>query len=84
MSSQTRYIRSGQAPRPLRQRIGGGLFALGALGLVMAACSSDDSTQAYCDDADSLETDVQALGDIDVASDGTDAIKEALLRCSMT
>lgn len=62
-----------------RSLLGLGVVVLAGLALLTSACSSDDSsdsTQAYCDSVDSLETNITALGDMDVAADGTDAITE--------
>lgn len=55
-----------------------------ALGLTVAACgddssSSDDvsSEESFCSAGEQFETDVAALGDIDVVADGTDAVESA-------
>ncbi len=52
-----------------------------ALGLTicLAACGDDDTSpeDAFCDAADSLEANISALGDIDVAAEGTNAVDDA-------
>ncbi len=57
-------------------------IALGAMLSVtfLAACGDDDASpeEAFCDAGDSLETNVQALGDLDVVAEGTDALDEQL------
>jgi hypothetical protein len=57
--------------------------ALGALLAVsfLAACGDDDDEtpeEAFCSAGDSLETDVQALGELDIVAEGTDALEEQL------
>ena len=59
-------------------------LVLVVLGLAIAACgddssSSDDTTpeEAFCSAGDQFETDVAALGDVDVVADGTDAVQSA-------
>ncbi len=58
-------------------------IALGAMLSVsfLAACGDDDDAtpeEAFCDAGDSLETNVQALGDLDLVAEGTDALEEQL------
>ncbi len=57
-------------------------IALGAMLSVsfLAACGDDDATpeEAFCDAGASLESDVQALGDLDIVAEGTDALEEQL------
>jgi hypothetical protein len=56
-------------------------FAVLVLGL--AACSGDDDTsdtaaeEQVCDDWAQVRSSVAALGDVDVAADGTDALRSA-------
>ena len=56
-------------------------IALGAMLSVsfLAACGDDDDAtpeEAFCDAGDSLETNVQALCDLDLVAEGTDALEE--------
>ena len=58
-------------------------IALGAMLSVsfLAACGDDDDAtpeEAFCDAGDSLETNVQALSDLDLVAEGTDALEEQL------
>lgn len=61
-------------------------LALVVIGLALAACGDDsdssgdsDATpeEAFCESGDQLETDVDALLDMDVTAEGTDAVEEA-------
>ena len=47
----------------------------------LAACGDDDDEspeEAFCNAGDSLESDVQALADMDIVAEGTDALEEQL------
>jgi hypothetical protein len=55
--------------------------------IVLGACGDDDDDQAassttneeaLCDAVDTAEDDIQALGDIDVLAEGTDAVEASL------
>lgn len=54
--------------------------ALMAMALLVSACGDDEKSDedAFCDAASSLEEHVSALGEMDVAAEGTDALKEAI------
>jgi hypothetical protein len=70
------------APRRTRTRS----FLTIALGAILsvsflAACGDDDDAtpeEAFCDAGDSLEANVQALGDLDIVAEGTDGLEEQL------
>lgn len=54
------------------------ILAVLSLGLAMASCGSDSDDspeQAFCDAGDSLDENIQALVDMDVAAEGTDALE---------
>lgn len=58
-------------------------IALGAILAVsfLAACGDDDDAspeEAFCDAGESLESDVQALADLDIVAEGTDGLDEQL------
>ena len=58
-------------------------IALGAILSVsfLAACGDDDDAspeEAFCDAGDSLQSDVQALGDLNIVAEGTAALEEQL------
>jgi hypothetical protein len=63
--------------RPARRRL---LGATVGLTLLLAACGDDEESpeDAFCDAADTLEQNVTALGEMDVAAEGTDALGDAL------
>ena len=46
----------------------------------LAACGDDDESpeEAFCNAGDSLESDVQALSDLDIVAEGTDGLDEQL------
>lgn len=47
--------------------------------LVLTACSSQtDAEAALCDNIDSLDASIQALKDVNVVQDGTDALKSSV------
>jgi hypothetical protein len=46
--------------------------------LAVTACSDDSASSALCDSADELQSDLSALTDVDVRSDGVDALGSAL------
>jgi hypothetical protein len=48
------------------------------LALGVAACGSDEPTaeEVFCEAGDSLQTDINALADLDLISEGTDGLKE--------
>ncbi|MCP3856475.1 MAG: hypothetical protein GY698_17315 [Actinomycetia bacterium] len=50
----------------------GGLLILGLL----AGCGSDDPEEAFCDAGDSLKANIEGLTDIDIISEGTNALEE--------
>lgn len=57
---------------------GGAAVAVGLM-LLAPGCGDDDSPEAaFCDAAENLDSDVEALGDLDVAAEGTDALRSAL------
>ena len=47
---------------------------------LLTACGSDDAAatpeEAFCDAGDSLRTDVESLGDLDLVAEGTDGIQQ--------
>jgi hypothetical protein len=67
-------------PSPLRaqSRRVVGIVALAGLSLGFAsACGSDESSEdAFCDAGDSLQSNIETIGDIDIVSGGTDAVTE--------
>lgn len=57
----------------------GGAAVAVAVMLLTAGCGDDDSPEAaFCDAAENLDSDVEALGEVDVAAEGTDALRSAL------
>jgi hypothetical protein len=55
-----------------------GIVALAGLSLGFAsACGSDESSEdAFCDAGDSLQSNIETIGDIDIVAGGTDAVTE--------
>jgi hypothetical protein len=55
-----------------------GIVALAGLSLGFAsACGSDESAEdAFCDAGDSLRSNIETIGDIDILAGGTDAVSE--------
>ena len=54
-------------------------MAAALLLLVAVGCGDDDDdSSALCTDRDQLSASVQALGDVDVTADGTDALRTAV------
>lgn len=52
-----------------------------AVGLMLLAtgCGDDDSPEAaFCDASENLDSDVEALSELDVTAEGTDALRSAL------
>jgi len=69
--------------RARRRYRGGRAGVSAALALIVglggvAACSSSPSKPAYCTDADQLKTSVDALGNVDVASNGLSSLTTAV------
>ena len=46
--------------------------------VALGACGDDDDSSSLCNDVDSLESSVQALGDVDVVQNGTSELRSAL------
>ena len=55
----------------MRKRI---IASVAALALLVTACS-DDEVSTFCEDEQQLESSIDTLRDIDIAADGTDALK---------
>ncbi len=66
------------SPRRAQSRRVVGIVALAGLSLGFAsACGSDESSDdAFCDAGDSLQSNIETIGDIDIVAGGTDAVTE--------
>lgn len=62
-----------------RRLAGAAAATVVGLALLVTGCGDDDDPdQAFCDAVASLDSDVEAISDLDVAAEGTDALRTAL------
>ena len=61
-----------------RRLTGAAAATVVGLTLLVTGCGDDDPDQAFCDAVASLDSDVEAISDLDVAAEGTDALRTAL------